>query len=40
MFGNFSENGKMMLSNMLKQAFQLWTNVDVKIDDEVSNLVD
>ena len=38
--GNYIKNGKMMFLLQAKQAFQLWTNVDVKIDEEILKIVD
>ena len=38
--GNYTMNGKMMFLLQAKHAFNLWTNLDVKIDDEVLKIVD
>ena len=38
--GNYTMNGKMMFLLQAKYAFNLWTNLDVKIDDEVLKIVD
>ena len=33
-------NGKMMFLLQAKQAFNLWTKVEAKIDDEILKIVD
>ncbi len=38
--GNRIMNGKMMFLNQARIAFQIWTGVDPKIDDEVIKLLD
>ena len=38
--GNYTRNGKMMFLLQAKQAFELWTNIDAKIDEEILKIVD
>ena len=38
--GNKTMNGKMMFLNQAKYAFNIWTNIEPEIDDEVIKLLD